>query len=56
MKDPRKLFNTRLDSKTVRAIDFGEDQAVNEAALKALIRDAVRLNSVKDTKQRKKPR
>ena len=25
VKDPKKLFNTRLDSKTVRAIDFYED-------------------------------
>src|SRR5512138_2735622 len=47
MKDPKKLFNTRLDSKTVRAIDFHEDEAVDEAALKALILDAVRLNTPK---------
>jgi hypothetical protein len=45
VKDPKKLFNTRLDSKTVRAIDFFEGEAVNEAALKALILDAVRLNT-----------
>ena len=45
MKDPNKLFNTRLDSKTVRAIDFHESDTVNEAALKALILDAVRLNT-----------
>ena len=44
VKDPKKLFNTRLDSKTVRAIDFFEGEAVNETALKALIREAVRLN------------
>lgn len=44
MKDPKKLFNTRLDSKTVRAIDFHEGDAVNDAALKALILDAVALN------------
>ena len=48
LKDPKKLFNTRLDSKTVRAIDFHEDDTVNEAALKALIRDAVRLNTPKE--------
>jgi hypothetical protein len=48
MKDPKKLFNTRLDSKTVRAIDFYEDEAVDEAALKALILDAVRLNTSKE--------
>ena len=44
MKDPSKLFNTRLDSKTVRAIDFREDGPIDEAALQALILDAVRLN------------
>lgn len=44
IKDPKKLFNTRLDSKTVRAIDFFEDDVVNESALKALIIHAVRLN------------
>jgi hypothetical protein len=48
MKDPKKIFNTRLDSKTVRAIDFYEDEAVDEAALKALILDAVRLNTSKE--------
>jgi hypothetical protein len=47
MKDPRKLFNTRLDSNTVRAIDFHEGDAVDEAALKALILEAVRLNTLK---------
>jgi hypothetical protein len=45
IKDPKKLFNTRLDSKTVRAIDFHEGEAVDEAALKALILEAVGLNT-----------
>jgi hypothetical protein len=45
IKDPTKLFNTRLDSKTVRAIDFYEEDTVNEAALKALILDAVQVNN-----------
>jgi hypothetical protein len=45
LKDPKKLFNTRLDSKTVRAIDFHEGATVEEAPLKALIREAVRLNT-----------
>ena len=44
MKDPQKLFNTRLDSKTVRAIDFHEGDPINEAALQALILEAVGLN------------
>ncbi len=47
VKDPKKLFNTRLDSKTVRAIDFYEDDTVDESALKALVREAVKLNSPK---------
>ena len=29
LKDPKKLFNTRLDSKTVRAIDAHEGDAVD---------------------------
>ena len=47
MKDPQKLFNTRLDSKAVRAIDFHEGDTINEAALKALILEAVGLNKSK---------
>jgi hypothetical protein len=47
MKDPKKLFKTRLDSKTVRAIDFYEDNILEEAALKALILEAVRINTLK---------
>ena len=48
VKDPKKLFNTRLDSKTVRAIDFYENDMINESALKALILDAVKVNTSKD--------
>src|SRR3981081_1424098 len=33
LKDPKKLFNTRLDSKAVRAIDFRETDSVNESAV-----------------------
>jgi hypothetical protein len=51
MKIPKKLFNKRLDSNTVRAIDFHEDDTVDEAALKALILDAVRLNTLKEREQ-----
>ncbi len=47
MKDPKKLFNTRLESNTVRAIDFHEGDTLDEAALKALILDAVGLNGRK---------
>ena len=45
LRDPKHLFNARLDSNSVRAIDFHEDDRVDEAALKALIVQAVRLNT-----------
>ena len=48
MKDPHKLFNTRLDSKTMRAIDFHESDPVDEEALKALFLEAVELNTAKE--------
>ncbi len=51
MKDPHKLFNTRLESKTVRAIDFHEGDTVNEEALKALILEAVGLNTPKERRR-----
>ena len=47
IKDPKKLFNTRLDSKTVRAVDFHEDDAIDGAALKSLIQGAVKINTQK---------
>ncbi|HET7465835.1 MAG TPA: DUF1801 domain-containing protein [Candidatus Dormibacteraeota bacterium] len=47
VKDPKKLFNTRLTSKSVRAIDFFEDTRVDEPALTALIRGAVKVNTTK---------
>ncbi len=50
IKDPKKLFNTRLDSKTVRAIDLHEDDTVDEAALKVLIREAAGLSTPKARK------
>jgi len=43
-KDPKRLFNARLDSNSVRAIDTREGDKVDEAALTALIQEAVRLN------------
>ena len=44
MHDPKRLFNTRLDSKTVRAIDFHEGEIIDTSALKALITEAIQLN------------
>jgi hypothetical protein len=51
MKDPEKLFNTRLDSNTVRAIDFHEGDTLDEVALKALILEAVEQNTSKVRKR-----
>ncbi len=48
MQDPHKLFNTRLDSKGVRAIDFFENDPVDEEALKALFLEAVGVNTAKE--------
>lgn len=45
VKDPKKLFNTRLDSKTVRAIDFREGERIDERALRTLVRSAATLNT-----------
>ncbi len=45
IKDPKKLFNTRLDSKKVRAIDFHENDMIDGATLEMLILDAIRLNT-----------
>ena len=51
MKDPKKLFNTRLDSNTVRAIDFHESDTVDEVVLMALILEAAELNTSKAHKK-----
>jgi hypothetical protein len=45
LHDPTQLFNARLDSKSVRAIDFHDGAAVDAAGLQALIREAVGLNT-----------
>ncbi|SRR6266487_3231990 len=45
MKDPKKLFNSSLEGNARRAIDFHEGDKVYESAFKALIREAVGLNT-----------
>jgi hypothetical protein len=45
LDDPSCLFNSSLDGRVRRAIDFREGDKVNEKALKALIRAAVELNT-----------
>jgi hypothetical protein len=44
LKDPSHLFNSSLEGKTRRAIDFHEGDEINEKALIALIRAAVTAN------------
>ena len=45
LDDPHELFNASLDGGTRRAIDLREEDQVDEAAFKALIREAVALNA-----------
>jgi hypothetical protein len=54
LKDPQRLFNSSLDGNTRRAIDIHEGEVVDEAAFKALIREAVALNSSGKAKPAKK--
>jgi hypothetical protein len=54
LKDPARLFNSSLDGNTRRAIDVREGEKVDEAAFKALVREAVALNSSRGSKLSKK--
>ena len=47
LDDPSGLFNSSLEGRVRRAIDFSEGEKINEKALKTLIRAAVALNSSK---------
>jgi hypothetical protein len=45
LPDPAGLFNSSLEGNTRRAIDFREGDTIDERALKALIKAAVKLNA-----------
>jgi hypothetical protein len=45
LKDPARLFNSSLDGNVRRAIDIHEGEEVDKSTFKALIREAVALNS-----------
>lgn len=47
LPDPAKLFNSSLAGNTRRAIDFPHGATIDEAAFKALVRDAVAHNVAK---------
>jgi hypothetical protein len=54
LADPARLFNSSLDGNTRRAIDIHEGEEVDGSAFKALIRQAVALNSSGTSKPSKK--
>jgi hypothetical protein len=47
LKDPSGLFNSSLDGNVRRAIDIHEGDKIDEKALKALVREAVALNTAR---------
>ncbi|HEX4012366.1 MAG TPA: DUF1801 domain-containing protein [Candidatus Cybelea sp.] len=50
LEDPAKLFNSSLEGNVRRAIDIHQDEKVDEAAFKDLVRAAVALNLAKKKK------
>jgi hypothetical protein len=54
LQDPAQLFNSSLDGNVRRAIDIREGEEVDETAFKALIKEAVALNSASKSKRPKK--
>ncbi len=56
LDDPARLFNSSLDGNVRRAIDIHEGEDVDESAFKALVREAVDLNSSGKSKSSKKAR
>jgi hypothetical protein len=54
LKDPAGLFNSSLDGNVRRAIDIPETEEVDASAFKALVREAIALNSAGRSKSSKK--
>ncbi len=54
LEDPKGLFNSSLEGNVRRAIDIHEGEKVNEAAFKALVREAIALNTAAKAKPSKK--
>ena len=54
LKDPARLFNSSLEGNVRRAIDIHQGEEVDESAFKALVRQAVALNSSDRSKSSKK--
>jgi len=51
LKDPSRLFNSSLEGNLRRAIDIHEGETVKEAPFKALVRQAIALNTASKTKK-----
>jgi hypothetical protein len=54
LADPKRLFNSSLDGNVRRAIDIHEGETVDEKSFKALVREAVALNTAAKSKGSKK--
>ena len=54
LMDPARLFNSSLDGNVRRAIEIHEGEQVDEPAFKALVREAIALNSSGKSKAAKK--
>ena len=50
LEDPEKLFNSSLEGNARRALDLFEGDALDEAAFKALVREAAEANAAKKRK------
>lgn len=47
INDPEGIFNTRLDSKTVRGVDYLKGSNIDQNALKELVKEAAKVNLLK---------
>ena len=54
LADPARLFNSSLEGNVRRAIDIPEGVDVDEAAFKALVREAIALNGAAKSKSSRK--
>jgi hypothetical protein len=55
LADPKKLFNSSLEGNQRRAIDIHETDKLDEAAFKALIKEAIALNQSKPSRAKRRP-
>ena len=53
LKDPARLFNSSLEGNVRRAIDIHQGEEVDASAFKALVRQAIALNSARKSKPSK---